>query len=56
MSSNEGHVRARLGEEVDPNDSPTDKLEGGPPPGSIIPGAQNPESTEIKKEENPNTE
>ena len=36
--------------------SPTEKLEGKQPPGSTIPGAQNPESKEIKKEINPNTE
>jgi hypothetical protein len=36
--------------------SPTEKLEGKQPPGSAIPGAQNPESKEIKHEINPNTE
>ena len=37
--------------------SPTDKLEGvSPDTGSLVPGAQNPESEEIKKEINPNTE
>ena len=36
--------------------SPTEKLEGDLPPGSIVPGAENPESKEIKKEVNPNTE
>ena len=36
---------------------PTEKLEGVPhDTGSLIPGAQNPESEEIKKEINPNTE
>ena len=56
MSSNEGQVKARDNEETDPSESPTEKLEGKQPPGSPIPGAQNPESTEIKKEEKPNTE
>lgn len=37
-------------------ESPTEKLEGKQPPGSPIPGAQNPESEEIKNEINPNTE
>lgn len=36
-------------------ESPTEKLEDKQP-GSQIPGAQNPESEEIKKEINPNTE
>jgi hypothetical protein len=36
--------------------SPTEKLEEGRPTGTLIPGAQNPESPEIKKEINPNTE
>ncbi len=37
-------------------ESPTEKLEGKQPPGSPVPGAQNPESKEIKGEINPNTE
>jgi hypothetical protein len=37
-------------------EGPTEKLEGKQPPGSRIPGAQNPESDEIKAEINPNTE
>jgi hypothetical protein len=36
--------------------SPSEKLEDVTPTGSLIPGAQNPESKEIKKEVNPNTE
>jgi hypothetical protein len=36
--------------------SPSEKLEDITPTGSLIPGAQNPESKEIKKEINPNTE
>ena len=36
--------------------SPSEKLRGSTPAGSQIPGVQNPESTEIKKEVNPNTE
>ena len=36
--------------------SPDDKLRGTPAPGSEIPGAENPQSTEVKKETNPNTE
>jgi hypothetical protein len=36
--------------------SPSEKLEGVKPSGSLVPGAQNPESEEIKSEVNPNTE
>ncbi|MBC7931444.1 MAG: hypothetical protein H7Z38_12850 [Rubrivivax sp.] len=36
--------------------SPTDKIEGQPPEGSPIPGAENPDSKEIKEEVNPNSE
>jgi hypothetical protein len=39
-----------------PEESPSEKLEGEPPTGSLIPGTENPESEEIKKEVNPNTE
>lgn len=39
-----------------PEESPSEKLEGDPPTGSLIPGPENPESEEIKKEVNPNTE
>jgi hypothetical protein len=37
-------------------ESPSEKLEGTPPTGSLVPGPENPESEEIKKEVNPNTE
>jgi hypothetical protein len=37
-------------------ESPSEKLEGTPPTGSLVPGPENPESKEIKKEVNPNTE
>ena len=37
-------------------ESPSEKLEEGRPTGSLVPGAENPESKEIKKELNPNTE
>jgi hypothetical protein len=36
--------------------SPADKLQESQPTGSLVPGAENPESQEIKKEVNPNTE
>jgi hypothetical protein len=36
--------------------SPSEKLEDVKPTGSLVPGAENPESEEIKKEINPNTE
>ena len=49
---------APFGEEVDQTEvvSPTEKLEGAPDTGSDVPGAQNPESEQIKEETNPNTE
>lgn len=36
--------------------SPSEKLEDSQPTGSLVPGAENPDSEEIKKEVNPNTE
>lgn len=36
--------------------SPSEKLQDVPPVGSQIPGTENPESKEIKREINPNTE
>ena len=52
---NEG---AKLSEEKLPveGQSPTEKLEESRPTGSLVPGAENPESKEIKQEINPNTE
>lgn len=43
-------------DEVAAEQSPSEKLEGKMPPGATVPGAQNPDSKEIKKEINPNTE
>ncbi|MDT4899027.1 MAG: hypothetical protein QOH25_4104 [Acidobacteriota bacterium] len=37
-------------------ESPAEKLEANPPTGSLTPGAENPESEEIKEEKSPNTE
>ena len=37
-------------------ESPSEKLEGDPPAGSLVPGPENPESEEIKDEKSPNTE
>ncbi|HEX8475810.1 MAG TPA: hypothetical protein VF666_17425 [Pyrinomonadaceae bacterium] len=36
--------------------SPAEKLQDSNVAGSLIPGAENPESDEIKREVNPNTE
>ena len=57
MSQNEKQATA-MSEEQKPEVelSPDEKLEDKKPSGSPIPGAQNPESSEIKKEVNPNTE
>lgn len=37
-------------------ESPSEKLRGQTPPGEQVAGAQNPDSAEVKKENNPNTE
>lgn len=37
-------------------ESPSEKLRDELPPGSPVPGAQNPDSEEVKKEIKPNTE
>ena len=37
-------------------ESPSEKLEDEKPTGSLIPGAENPDSDEIKREKNLNTE
>lgn len=37
-------------------ESPSEKLEMNPPAGSLVPGAENPESEEIKEERSPNSE
>ncbi len=49
---------APFSEEVDQMEvtSPSEKIEGDAPTGSLVPGAQNPESEQVKEETNPNTE
>ena len=65
MGETEGHQKARKDNEqrMDDEKSPTEKLrEQQKPradqltPGTEIPGAQNPDSEEIKDEKSPNTE
>jgi hypothetical protein len=56
MSENEKQDEATNGEQQTNKRSPSEKLEDVTPTGSLVPGAQNPESKEIKKEINPNTE
>lgn len=57
MEENEGQARAVNNEgTAQTESSPSEKLEENPPTGSLVPGAQNPESEEIKDEKNPNTE
>jgi hypothetical protein len=54
---NEESGRATASErEAEEIQSPTDKLEGKQTEGANVPGAQNPESKEVKEETNPNTE
>lgn len=48
---------AMTGEHQPPDiQSPTDKIDGPLAEGSPVPGAENPESEEVKKEINPNSE
>ena len=56
MNEKEGQAKAKAAEQPAADTSPTDKLHEGPTTGSLVPGAQNPESKEIKREINPNTE
>jgi hypothetical protein len=57
MSDNEATAKAPQGvEKPETEKSPTEKLEGETPTGSLIPGAENPDSPEIKEEKSPNSE
>lgn len=57
MNVNQGQSRASDQEEKPQvEESPSEKLEEEKPTGSLIPGAENPESEEIKHEKNLNTE
>lgn len=57
MSDNKtAAMPARDGEKTEAEKSPAEKLEGETPTGSLIPGAENPESPEIKEEKSPNSE
>ncbi len=57
MSAKEGQgVKMREDQKPVAEESPAEKLAGKVPPGSPVPGAENPESEEIKSEINPNTE
>ncbi len=56
MNEKEGQAKAKAAEQPAADTSPTEKLRQGPTTGSLVPGAQNPESREIKREINPNTE
>lgn len=57
MNVNQGQGRAS-DEDQKPEieESPSEKLEDEKPTGSLIPGAENPDSDEIKQEKNLNTE
>ncbi len=57
MEENQGqNENPGAGQRPAPEESPSEKLEVNTPTGSLIPGPENPESEEIKKEVNPNTE
>jgi hypothetical protein len=57
MNVNQGQGRG-ADEDQKPKtvESPSEKLEEEKPTGSLIPGAENPDSDEIKQEKNLNTE
>lgn len=57
MSENQGPGKVVQDEEqIDAEKSPAEKLEGDKLTGSLTPGAEKPESTEVKEEKSPNTE
>jgi hypothetical protein len=56
MSENQEQATATGEQDASEIQSPSEKLEGQPAEGSPIPGAENPDSTEVKEEINPNTE
>jgi hypothetical protein len=57
MSSPTGEWKGSAPEiEAEERESPSEKLRDETPTGEQVPGAQNPESEEVKKEFNPNTE
>lgn len=57
MIENEGQATGSARDENSTPESPSDKLEHKPPTtGSLTPGAENPESEEIKGERSPNSE
>lgn len=57
MSENEGTGKVVQDEqETEAEKSPTEKLEGEKLTGSLTPGAEKPEHTDIKEEKSPNSE
>jgi len=57
MNINQGQGRAsEQDEKPKVVESPSEKLEDEKPTGSLVPGAENPDSEEIKNEKNLNTE
>lgn len=56
MSENEQNENLNEEQKPKQEESPAEKLEMNPPTGSLVPGAENPESTEIKEERSPNSE
>jgi hypothetical protein len=59
MNVNQGQSRASDSDQEEKpkvEESPSEKLEEEKPTGSLVPGAENPESKEVKQEKNLNTE
>jgi hypothetical protein len=56
MNEEFGQATATNDENAAESQSPSEKLEGKQPESSDVPGAENPDSKEVKEEVNPNTE
>lgn len=56
MPENEENENLRDEGKPKQEESPSEKLEMNTPTGSLVPGAENPESKEIKEERSPNSE
>jgi hypothetical protein len=56
MTEDKQNENLNRAQKPQPEESPSEKLEMNPPTGSLVPGAENPESEEIKEERSPNSE
>ena len=56
MSEDLGQGTLNTEKKLEDAESPNTKIHGEPPPGSPLPGTENPESETVTDELNPNTE